>query len=75
MENYENRNNNSGIKRYECGDDFIRVRFSNGTQYLYTWKSTGKENIEQMKKLAKAGSGLNTFINIHVRNNFENKER
>lgn len=33
--------------------------------YYYTYNSAGKNKIEDMKKLALSGSGLNTYINKH----------
>ena len=74
MEEYKNLAGDSGVVRYEIGDDFIRVQFSNNTIYLYTNTSAGSNNIEKMKKLAQDGKGLNTFISKNVRKNFACKE-
>lgn len=39
MERYANRGGDSGIVGYEIGNDFIRVQFSDGSVYLYTYAS------------------------------------
>ncbi|EHQ29269.1 hypothetical protein Mucpa_5194 [Mucilaginibacter paludis DSM 18603] len=57
---------NSGVLAYEIGEDRIKVKFLDGTVYLYTYQSAGEENIEQMKALAEKGRGLTTFINQSV---------
>lgn len=74
MEHYKNINGDSGVDAYEYGSDYIRVRFSTGVVYLYTYQSAGVENIEQMKTLAKGGAGLNAFINQVVRKLYAKKE-
>jgi len=61
---------NSGVLAYEIGDDRIKIKFLDGTIYLYTYQSAGTENIEQMKTLANAGRGLTTFINQAVRDQY-----
>jgi hypothetical protein len=75
MVRYKNLSGKSGVRHYEIGDDFIRVQFESGTTYLYTYISAGQKNIEHMKKLAKSGKGLSTFISQNVRDLFEKKER
>jgi len=75
MERYKNVGGDSGVTGYEIGSDYIRVQFSDGSVYLYTYASAGSNNIEQMKKLAIAGRGLNSFINRNVRKSYERKER
>ncbi len=75
MERYRNVGGNSGVEAYESGPDFIRVQFSSGSVYLYTYESTGSENIEKMKELASKGEGLNSFINRAVRHHYARRER
>ena len=48
---------------YEEGPDIIRIRFTSGSVYLYTYESTYEEDIEEMKELARKGEGLTRFIN------------
>ena len=74
MTKYKNLSGESGIMSYELGSDFIRIQFEDKEIYLYTENSTGAEHIAKMKELAEKGRGLNTYINQHVRGNFEKKE-
>lgn len=75
MDKYKDIDNDSGVAGFETGADFIRVQFDTGAIYLYTYASAGSQNIEQMKKLAAAGDGLNSFINRIVRKLYARKER
>jgi hypothetical protein len=73
---YKNLSGDSGIATYEIGADFIKVGFRDGRPlYLYTYQSAGRNIIEQMKVLAKAGQGLGTFISTTVRNAYAAKLR
>ena len=63
MKRYGNRHGNSGIAAYETGARFIRIRFTSGSVYLYTYNSAGEDDIEEMKALAKEDEGLTRFIN------------
>lgn len=75
MERYRNLGGNSGVVAYELGDNSITVEFSDGWRYLYTFESAGSHNIEQMRQLAIAGRGLNSFINTNVRKKYASKLR
>jgi hypothetical protein len=75
MERYGNLGGNSGIVGYEIGADFVRVQFSTGSVYLYTYDSAGSDNIEHMKQLARGGQGLNSFIQRNVRSSYARRER
>ncbi len=69
MERYSNSGGNSGVASYEIGDSYIRVKF-NGNAKLYQYSYDGKAGqtrVEQMKLLALSGSGLNAYINNHVK--------
>ncbi len=74
MKPYGNRGGDSGVAAYEIGSDFIRVQFTTGATYLYTYASCGRANCETMKSLAVQGQGLNAFINTVVRKGYEKKE-
>jgi hypothetical protein len=74
MEVYLDVDGDSGVEAYEVGGGFIRVRFKSGTEYLYTDKSAGAENIEEMKRRAAAGDGLNAFIIRYVKNSYEERK-
>ncbi len=75
MDLYRNIAGNSGVKAYEIGPDYITVEFSDGAVYRYTYASAGRENVERMKGLARAGQGLSTFLNTTVSKLYERKER
>jgi len=65
---YKNIGGDSGVVAYESGPDYIKVKFSTGKVYLYSYQSAGSSNIEHMKKLALSGQGLNAFIKRTVNN-------
>lgn len=67
MTKYENKGRDSGILAYEISDSKISIKFSDGSVYHYSYASAGQSNVEQMKKLAQQGEGLNSFINTHVK--------
>lgn len=67
MERYKNLGENSSIVAFEIGNDFIKFQFGNGSLYLYTYQSTGKDDVEYMKGLEKSGAGLNSFIQRFVK--------
>ena len=73
MERYSNRSKQSGVTGYTLGKDFIIIRFADGEVYTYTYKMPGRRHVENMKKLARAGKGLATYINKYVRGNFAGK--
>lgn len=62
MKSYFDSDNNSNIDAYEYGDDYITVRFKNSSIYTYTCMSAGSSAIEEMKRLADCGDGLNSYI-------------
>jgi hypothetical protein len=70
---YKNLDGNSGVAAYEIGRDSLVVQFQTGATYAYTYASTGRKNIEHMKRLALAGEGLSTFISRHVGGHYAKK--
>ncbi|MBS1683571.1 MAG: hypothetical protein JSS76_02380 [Bacteroidetes bacterium] len=70
MTRYPNLSGNSGVSAYESGDDYIALQFHDGHVYIYDYSYPGKKHVEQMKKLAKAGRGLTTYVNKYVRENY-----
>lgn len=71
MQKYKNSGGNSGVDEFEIGADFITVRFHNGSKlYTYSYQSAGVEKVEQMKRLALSGHGLNGYINTYARNDY-----
>jgi hypothetical protein len=75
MERYKNLGGDSGVEAYDLTTDSIKVEFSDGAVYLYTYASAGHQNIEHMKKLAVNGQGLNSFINTTVRKQYNSQIR
>lgn len=72
MINYRNSGGDSGVDSYEIGDDYITVKFTRTARtYTYSYASAGRTHVEQMKSLARSGSGLNSYINKYVRNLYE----
>lgn len=75
MERYKNLGGDSAVHSFEFAPDSITVRFNDGFVYLYTNHSAGTSNMAQMHQLAKAGRGLNSFINREVRKLYAKKSR
>ena len=75
MTPYANLGGNSGVSSYEAGDDFIRVKFKDGSAYLYNDNRPGPHQVEEMGRLAARGQGLNSYISQCVRKNYARKER
>ncbi len=73
MEKYGNRNGNSSVLSYEIGTDYIRVGFSSGCIYEYTYSSAGTGEVELMKSYAMNGKGLNNFIKKYGQDNYSKK--
>lgn len=73
MIRYQNLSGDSGIRSFEIDNNHIIIQFLNGATYRYGYKNPGRGHVEQMKKLARAGRGLATYINKHVRENYEDK--
>ena len=72
METYGNAGGSSGISAYEIGADYVSVQFSNtGKVYTYSYGKAGKSHVDQMKKLARSGSGLNSYIMRNVKSLFD----
>lgn len=73
MERYANKSGQSGVTRYEITADSMTVLFKAGSRYLYTASSTGIQNVLTMQSLAKAGSGLNSYIMRNARMGYARK--
>jgi hypothetical protein len=65
----------SGVIGYEIGADFIIIEFKSRDVYRYDYSAPGRSKVEKMKQLARRGTGLATFINQHVRENYAEKLR
>lgn len=73
MQRYGNQSGKSGVRAYEIGERAIAVEFEGGDTYLYTYASAGRQRVETMKRLAKAGQGLSTYISREVKDKFAEK--
>ena len=73
MERYANRSGGSGVFAYEIGLDYIKIKF-NGTTKIYQYSYSGRagqRHVDNMKLLASKGSGLNAYINSHVKYKYD----
>ncbi|WP_144147845.1 hypothetical protein [Paraburkholderia sp. BCC1884] len=66
MERYRNISGDSGVEAYEIGDDFVKLRFRTGGVYWYTEASVGARHLAALKRLARRGQGLSTYISQHT---------
>ena len=73
MQRYANTSGKSGVRAYEIGERAIAVEFEGDDTYLYTYGSAGRLRVETMKRLAKAGKGLSTYISREVKEKFAEK--
>lgn len=72
MERYRNAGGDSGVYAYEIGPDYITVMFSGTSRtYTYSYTKAGSSHVEQMKILARNGSGLNSYINKYVKHLYD----
>lgn len=70
---YSDINGDSGVASYQIGDLYIIVQFRDGWSYEYTYLSAGATHIENMKRLASSGDGLNSYINNCARKAYSRK--
>ena len=72
---YKNLDGDSGIVAYELGPDWIEIEFRRGSFrfYRYTYQSAGQNAVEEMKRLAGFGDGLNSYIKLHVKDGYASK--
>ena len=56
----------SGVRAFESAPSAILVQFADGGVYLYNHGVTGRARVERMKRLAREGRGLATYISQHV---------
>ncbi|EIN00263.1 hypothetical protein WQE_14571 [Paraburkholderia hospita] len=73
MKRYRDLSGQSGVGAYEISDDAITVKFRDGDVYLYDYATTGRREVEEMKRLAVAGQGLSTFISRVVKDRYARK--
>lgn len=74
MVRYESVNGEgSMITAYGIGRDFIRLQIENRNIYRYSYASTGKDNVETMKKMLQEGQ-LDDFLTEKILNSYESRE-
>ena len=73
MKPYGNRGGGSGVIAYDIEDRAIVIRFQNGDTYRYTYERTGQFEVEKMKRLAEAGTGLSGYISRMVGDRYDEK--
>jgi hypothetical protein len=73
MQRYANQSRSSGVVAFECGEDFIDVKFRSGEIYHYSDRRPGAREVLHMKELALRGEGLSAFISRHIRTRYESK--
>ncbi len=60
---------------YATGRTWILIQFKDSALYLYTNASCGAEHVRELKRLAKLGEGLDSYINQHVSKSYAKKLR
>lgn len=73
MTEYENLGGDSGVVAYEIFPLVIHVLFSSNMIYEYTYLKPGRTDVEEMKRLAAAGKGLNSYIKNVVKDRYSRK--
>lgn len=68
MERYRNSGGDSGVSSFEIGADYITVKFSGSFR---SYRKAGQNHVETMKRLARSGRGLNSYINRYVKNLYD----
>lgn len=72
MQKYRDIDNDSGVDSFHIEPTLIKVWFKKSRQaYTYTYQSAGQFHVEEMKKLALAGNGLNSYIQRYTKNLYE----
>ncbi len=72
MERYRNSGGDSGVSSFEIGTDYIIVKFLGSVRtYRYSYRKAGQHHVDTMKRLARSGSGLNSYINRNVKNLYD----
>lgn len=68
---YANLNGNSDVLSFEIGSDYIDATFGDYSTYRYSYSSAGIFNVEEMKRLAYRGYGLNGYIMRNCKYDYE----
>lgn len=73
MPKYANTSGLSNVVSWEEIEGGIAVTFGDGSTYEYTAGSCGQAAVDTLITLARAGRGLNGWINRHVRKKYARK--
>lgn len=60
---YADIDRDSGVRAFQLLENGIGVQFSDGSRYFYMAPPNSVAIIAEMSRLARAGDGLNAFIN------------
>lgn len=75
MLKYKNITGSSSIVGYSSGMSYIEIYYDNGYVFKYTEESIGKTHLEELKRLAELGFGLNDYIKTHCYNKHVSREK
>jgi len=65
---YRNQGGNSQILSYETGNEFLKVEFAEtGAVFKFSYRTAGKRHVDEMKRLAQSGEGLDKYICENMR--------
>ena len=73
MEPYGNRSGRSGVVGFELLDDGIVIEFTDGDRYRYGERVPGRAHVANMRRRARMGRGLATYISRFVGDHYEEK--
>lgn len=69
---YADIDNDSGVDSFEINNTSITVWFKGTARsYTYSYGRAGQVHVEEMKRLALSGDGLNAYINYNVKNEYD----
>ncbi len=72
MIKYKNFSGKSNVESYEIGEDYIKVKFNQTAKiYTYSHVKAGIKHVEELKRLANLGQGLNSYIMKNVREKYD----
>lgn len=75
LKSYRDSQGTNNATGYATGRTWILVQFKDNALYLYTNESCGAEHVRELKRLAKLGEGLDSYINQHVFKSYAKKLR
>lgn len=73
FQDYSNRSGRSGVEGFKYGDDWILVKFRDGSLYLYTQKNVSYDELNLLISLAIQGIGLNAYLTKTIGSRYEGR--